>query len=272
MADSDKLPARVRRQSLIDWDRARGKQTLAVLTAYDYTFARLADRAGADALLVGDSLGMTFAGEDNTLSVTLEQMVYHTRAVARGRERALLISDLPFLSYQESPEQALRSAGELLRAGAEVVKLEGGAVMAETVAFLSARGIPVCGHIGLTPQSVHQLGGYRQQGRDEVTAARLREDARQLVAAGARLLVLEAMPADLAAQITAESTVPTIGIGAGPHCDAQVLVMQDVLGLFLGQSPGFVRRYLEGAALCQDALARFVDDVHQRAYPGSGEG
>lgn len=256
-----------RRLTLRDWDRAKGNQPLAVLTAYDYTFARLADEAGVDALLVGDSLGMVFAGHENTLSVTLEQMVYHTEAAARGRRRALLISDLPFLSYQESPAQALRSAGALLRAGAEVVKLEGGAAMVETVAFLSQRGIPVCGHIGLTPQAVHQLGGYRRQGRDAAAAARLREEARLLADAGARLLVLEAIPAELAAQITAALPIPTIGIGAGPHCDAQVLVLNDALGLFLGRSPAFAKTYVDGAGIMAEALARYVAEVHGRRFP-----
>ena len=253
--------------TLNDWDQAKGKSPLAVVTAYDYTFARLADQAGVDALLVGDSAAMVFSGLDNTLSVTLEQMVYHTQAVARGRARALLISDLPFLSYQESPAQALRSAGALLQAGAQVVKLEGGAVMAETVAFLSQRGIPVCAHIGLTPQSVHQLGGYRRQGRDPAAAARLLADAQILADAGARLLLLEAIPAALAADITSQVAIPTIGIGAGPHCDAQVLVLHDVLGLYQGKSPAFAQAFLDGAAQVQDALAQYVAAVRERRFP-----
>lgn len=253
--------------TLHDWHLAKGLSPLAVVTAYDYTFARLADQAGVDALLVGDSAAMVFSGLDNTLAVTLEQMLYHTRAVARGRERALVISDLPFLSYQESPAQALRSAGSLLQAGAEVVKLEGGAVMAETVEFLSQRGIPVCGHIGLTPQSVHQLGGYRRQGRDAEAAARLRADAQALAQAGARMIVLEAIPATLAAEITADIAIPTIGIGAGPHCDAQVLVLHDVLGLYQGKSPAFAKAFLDGARQVQDALAAYVAAVQQRRFP-----
>lgn len=243
-------------------------ERIAMLTAYDYSFARLADQAGVDAVLVGDSLGNVVQGHDSTLPVTLDEMLYHGRAVERGLKRALLVLDLPFLSYQESPEQALRSAGQALKANAaQVVKIEGGAVMAETVRFLTDRGVPVCAHIGLTPQSVHQLGGYRVQGREPDAAARLKAEALALEQAGAGLLVLEAIPRALAADITAALTIPTIGIGAGPRCDGQVLVLYDMLGIAPGTPARFVRNFLDGGRDVAGALAAYVAAVKDGSFP-----
>lgn len=247
-------------------------QRIASLTAYDYSFARLLDQAGVDAVLVGDSLGNVMQGQATTVPVTLDEMVYHTRCVARGIERALLMADLPFLSYQESPVQALRSAGRLMKEGlAHMVKLEGGAAMAPTVEFLVERGVPVCGHLGLTPQSVHQLGGYKVQGRGEAAAQRLREDALALQQAGAALLVLEAVPRALAAQLTRELAIPTIGIGAGVDCDGQVLVLQDALGM--NPAPArFVRNFLKGHDDLGAAIAAYVQAVKDGSFPAAEHG
>jgi 3-methyl-2-oxobutanoate hydroxymethyltransferase len=250
------------------WEKAkRDGRKLSMVTAYDYPFARLADAAGVDAVLVGDSLGMMVAGEADTLRVSLEQMVYHTRIVARGVARALLMADLPFGSFEEGPMQAFASAAQLVKAGADIVKLEGGAPMVETVAFLSARAIPVCAHIGLTPQHIRQFGGFRRQGKTPQAAARLREDALALEEAGARMVLMEAIPSDLAMDITQSLTVPTIGIGAGPGTDAQVLVLHDVLGLNMDRPPGFARQYVNGAALLQAALAQYAEEVRGGKFP-----
>ena len=238
-------------------------EKIAALTCYDASFARVLDGAGVDVALVGDSLGMVVQGRDSTLAVTLEDMVYHTACVMSGLSRALLVADLPFASYQVSPRQAYRSAARLMAAGAHMVKLEGGAVMADTVAFLVQRGIPVCAHLGLLPQSVHQLGGYRVQGRDEAGARQLLEDA------GAGLIVLEAVPAALAAEITRALMIPTIGIGAGADCDGQVLVLYDVLGLY-AQPPAFAKNFLAGAADMQGALAAYVRQVKAGEFPDAG--
>ncbi|GHU08947.1 3-methyl-2-oxobutanoate hydroxymethyltransferase [Betaproteobacteria bacterium] len=247
--------------------RAEGRK-ITMLTCYDASFAALFDRAGLDTLLVGDSLGNTIQGQSSTLPVTLDQMVYHTECVVRGAKRALVLSDLPFGSYQESPTQALRSAARLLAAGAQMVKLEGGEYMAETVRFLVERGVPVCAHIGLTPQSVHQLGGYRVQGRSDAAAARLKADALALEQAGAALLVMEMVPADLAGEITASlSTMASIGIGAGPKCDGQVLVMHDMLGVFPGKTARFVRNFMQGSATIADAVAAYVAAVKDGSFP-----
>ena len=206
-------------------------EKIVSLTAYDYSFAATLDAAGVDLVMVGDSLGMVMQGYDSTLPVTLDDMIYHSACVARGCTRAMIVTDLPFLSYQISPEEAMESAGLLLKEGAaHMVKLEGGEPMAETIAFLDERGVPVCAHLGLTPQSVHKLGGYGVQGKDEDSAAELMADAKLLEEAGASLLVLEAVPQSLAAEVTQALTIPTIGIGAGPDCDGQVLVLQDMLG------------------------------------------
>ena len=247
----------------------RAGEKIACLTAYDYSFAALLERAGVDLIMVGDSLGMVVQGHDTTLPVSLAEMVYHSRCVARGVQRALLVADMPFMSYQASPEQALASAGRLMRrGGAQVVKLEGGAPMVETVRFLVARGVPVCAHLGLTPQSVHKLGGYRVQGRDTDDAERIRRDARALEEAGAGLLVLEAVPAALARTITRELSNPTIGIGAGPDCDGQILVLHDMLGIYPRPSPKFSRNFMDGAASIEDAVKNYVAAVKSRAFPG----
>jgi 3-methyl-2-oxobutanoate hydroxymethyltransferase len=249
-----------------------GGQPFTMLTAYDAVFARIFDEAGVDGLLVGDSLGMVFQGNESTLPVTLDEILYHTRIVARARKRALLVADMPFLSYQVSAEEAVRNAGRLLKeGGAEAVKLEGGIAIAETVERLTRVDIPVVGHIGLTPQSVHRMGGHRVQGRREGRAPgcreRLLEDARALEAAGAFAIVLEGIPTTLAHEITAELSVPTIGIGAGPDCSGQVLVMHDMLGL----SPSFVPRFAKPYAnLWQEALAASVAycrEVRERIFP-----
>lgn len=248
------------------------KQTgrrVAVLTAYDYPTARFLDEAGADVLLVGDSLGMVVLGYDTTIAVTLADMIHHTRPVVRAAQRALVVTDLPFMTYQISPEEALRSAGRVMQeAGAHAVKLEGGAAMAPTVQRLVAAGVPVMGHIGLTPQSVHALGGYRVQGRTAEAAERLLADAGALAAAGAFAIVLELVPAPLARLITREVGVPTIGIGAGADCDGQVLVTHDLLGLYAGQVPRFVKRYADLAPTVQDAVTRYIREVRDGSFPG----
>ena len=222
-------------------------ERIAMLTCYDASFARVLDAAGVDCLLVGDSLGMVLQGQASTVPVTLDDVAYHTRCVARGNRGAWVIGDLPFGSYQASKEQALASAVALMQAGAHMVKLEGGGPMADTVHFLVERGVPVCGHLGLTPQSVHALGGWRVQGRDEASAATLKAQARELADAGAAMLVLELVPSLLAAGITQSLPIPTIGIGAGPGCSGQVLVLHDMLGLHPAQPPRFVRDFRDGA-------------------------
>lgn len=248
--------------------KARGER-IAALTAYDYSFAGLLEEAGLDILMVGDSLGMVVQGHDSTLPVTLDQMVYHSACVARARRRALQVVDLPFGDYQAGPVDAWRAAARLMaEGGAQVVKLEGGAVMVETVRFLTERGIPVCAHLGLTPQSVHQLGGYRVQGRDPHEAERLLEDARALEDAGASLLVLEAVPSVLAAEITAALEIPTIGIGAGPRCDGQVLVLYDMLGLYPGHTPKFCKNFMAGQGSVAAALRAYVQAVRDGGFPG----
>lgn len=250
---------------------ARGEK-IAMLTAYDATFAAVADAAGVDCLLVGDSLGMVCQGLDSTVGVSLDAMRHHTDSVARGLRRvrgaAWLIADLPFGSYQASREQALRSATTLMQAGAQMVKLEGGGWTAETVRFLTERGIPVCGHLGLTPQTVHALGGYRVQGRDEASAARLREDARALEQAGAAMLVLEMVPAALADAVTAGlAHCATIGIGAGGGTSGQVLVMHDMLGVNLGKNPKFVHNFMQDAGSVRGAIEAYVQAVKQGRFP-----
>lgn len=245
---------------------------ITMLTAYDAAFARIFDDAGIDALLVGDSLAMVFQGADSTLPVTIDEILYHTRIVARARTRALLVGDMPFLSYQVSAEDALRNAGRLIKeGGAEAVKLEGGISVAETVERMTRVDIPVMGHIGLTPQSIHRMGGHRVQGRREGHAPgcreRLIQDAKAIEAAGAFAIVLEGIPAPLAREITAQLAIPTIGIGAGPECDGQVLVMHDMLGL----SPSFVPRFAKPYAnLWNDAsaaAAAYIREVRERVFP-----
>ena len=234
--------------------RSKGEK-IAVLTCYDASFAALLEAQGVDVLLVGDSLGMVLQGHETTLPVTLDDMVYHTACVARGAKRAFIVADMPFGTFQVSPQKTFAHAAQLMAAGAQMVKLEGGAAMAETVPFLTARGIPVCGHIGLTPQSVHQLGGYRVQGKESAAAQRLLEDAVALEQAGAGMLVLETIPALLAAEITAQLTIPTIGIGAGAACSGQVLVLHDMLDIYPGKKPRFVKNFMQGAASIADAVA-----------------
>ena len=247
--------------------RERGEK-IAVLTGYDASFARLMDEAGVDIILVGDSLGMVVQGHASTLPVKLSEMSYHTRCVARGTQRAFIMVDLPFATYQQSPQQAYTSAAKLMAAGAHMVKLEGGAVMVETVRFLTSRGIPVCAHLGLLPQSVNQLGGYKVQGRDEVAAKQLLADALAMQEAGASLLLLEAVPAKLAAEVTAALSIPTIGIGAGPDCSAQVLVLYDVLGLY-AQPPKFSKNFMLDAGSIPAALAAYVQAVKSGTFPGA---
>ena len=248
---------------------AERNEKIAALTCYDASFAALCEQAGVDILLVGDSLGMVLQGGNNTLAVTLHEMQYHTRCVAKGAKSAYIIADMPFGSYQQSPEQGFRNATRLMSAGAHMVKLEGGDVMLETVEFLVQRGIPVCAHLGFTPQSVNQLGGYRVQGRGEEDAGQLLADAEALQNAGASLLVLEMIPAALAGRVTAALRIPTIGVGAGIACDGQVLVLQDLLGIFAGKSPRFTKNFMQGAASIQDAVAAYVLAVKDSSFPAA---
>jgi 3-methyl-2-oxobutanoate hydroxymethyltransferase len=242
---------------------------IVILTCYDAVFARLLEQAEVDVLLVGDSLNQVLAGHETTLSTTLDQMIYHAAAVRRGSRRALVFVDLPFLTYQISIPEAIRNAGRVLQeTGAHGVKLEGGGHMVETVSALVERGIPVMGHLGLTPQSVHALGGYRVQGRDEKSAERLQKDAKALEAAGACSIVLELVPAPLAARISQSLTIPTIGIGAGPGCDGQVLVLHDMLGLNEQFSPKFLKHYAKLADSVREAVRCFAEEVREGKYPG----
>jgi 3-methyl-2-oxobutanoate hydroxymethyltransferase len=248
--------------------RNRGEK-IAVLTCYDASFASLLENNGVDVLLVGDSLGMVIQGRETTLPVTIEQMSYHTSCVASGAQRAFIAADMPFGTSQFSARETFAHAVQLMSAGAHMVKLEGGAEMAETVQFLTSRGIPVCAHIGLTPQSVHQLGGYKVQGKSDAAANKLRQDALSLQQAGAGLIVLEAVPAALAADITAQLHIPTIGIGAGAGCSGQVLVVYDMLGIYPGKKARFVKDFMPGASSVADAVARYVREVKSGAFPGA---
>jgi len=248
-------------------ERAASGERLVMLTCYDASFAAACDEAGVDMLLIGDSLGMVIQGHDSTLPVTLDQVEYHVRCVARGSAKALVIADMPFGSFQESPEQAFRSCARVMAAGAQMVKLEGGATMVETTRFLVERGIPVCAHIGLTPQSVNTLGGYRVQGRTEDDAARLVADARALEAAGAGIVLMEAMPSGVARQVTAALKVPTIGIGAGPDVSGQVLVIYDMLDIYPGRKARFVRNFMEGAPSVKAAIEAYVKAVKDKSFP-----
>lgn len=242
-------------------------EPITMLTAYDYATARIVDAAGCDVILVGDSLGMVSLGYETTLPVTLEAMLHHTAAVVRGVERALVVGDMPFLTYQVSIEQALTNAGRFLKeAGAHAVKLEGGVQMAPTVKRLVDVGIPVMGHIGLTPQSVHAMGGYKMQGKTEEAAAKLVEDAVALEEAGAFSVVLECIPSAVAETISKRLTIPTIGIGAGPHCDGQVQVIHDILGLAGDFVPKHAKRYADVGAVIADAVARYVAEVREQRF------
>jgi len=248
--------------------KGRGEK-ITVLTAYDYPFARLMDQAGIDMVLVGDSAGVVMAGYDTTLPVTMDEMLYHTRAVVRGVSLALVVADMPFLSYQVDLAEARRNAGRLIKeGGAQAVKLEGGVHVAETIRAIVAMDVPVVGHIGLTPQSIHRMGGYRVQGREDAQAAQLREDARAVVEAGACALVLEGIPAVLAREISAEVPVPTIGIGAGAGCDGQVLVIHDILGLCEKYSPKFVKRYADISGTIRDGVDAYIREVKDGTFPG----
>src|SRR5213596_2404006 len=247
-------------------ERARAGEKLAMLTCYDASFAAISDEAGVDILLIGDSLGMVVQGRDSTLAVTLEQTEYHVSCVARGSTRALVLGDLPFGAYQESPQQAFHSAARLMSAGAGMVKLEGGAHMVDTTRFLVERGIPVCSHIGLTPQSVHTLGGYKVQGKGDDAAERLIADARALEAAGAAIVLMEAMPAAVARRVTEALAVPTIGIGAGPDVSGQVLVNYDMLDIYPGRKARFVKNFLDGVPSVQAAIEAFVKAVKTKTY------
>jgi 3-methyl-2-oxobutanoate hydroxymethyltransferase len=243
------------------------KEPIVSLTAYDSSFAALLDRAGVDIILIGDSAGNVIQGHKSTLPVTLEQMVYHTECVSRASRRAMVAADLPWGSYQESKEQALRSASRLMAAGAHMVKLEGGLCMAETVRFLTDRGIPVWAHIGLTPQSVNILGGYRIQGKDETNARRMKEEALAHQEAGAVAMLYELIPAALGKELTDILKIPTVGIGAGADCSGQVLVLQDMLGIYPGKPARFVRNFMDGADSIEGAVRNYVAAVKDGSFP-----
>jgi len=242
-------------------------QKIAMLTCYDASFATLLDSVGVDILLIGDSLGMVIQQQDSTLPVTLDDMVYHTRCVARGASNALVLSDMTFGSYQESPQQAFASAARLMQAGAHMVKLEGGAFMAETTRFLVERGVPVCAHIGLTPQFVNTLGGYRVQGKNESDAERIVHDAKSLAAAGASMVLMECVPSDLARRVSESIAVPTIGIGAGPHVSGQVLVLHDMLNVHPGKKARFVKDFMHDAGSIHGAVSAYVSAVKDGSFP-----
>jgi len=247
--------------------KSRGEKITA-LTAYDYSFARVLDEAGVDILLVGDSLGSVIQGQESTLPVTLEEIIYHTRAVVRGRKQALVVADMPFLSFQVSVEEAKRNAGRLLKeAGAEAVKIEGGVHMLETIEGIAQMGIPVMGHVGLTPQSIHQFGGYKVQGKERQQKDAILRDALVVEEGGAFSVVLEGIPMDLAQEITRRLSIPTIGIGAGHHCDGQVLVVHDMLGLFDMYTPKFVKRYADLKGVMTDAVKSFIAEVREGSFP-----
>jgi len=242
-------------------------EKITMLTSYDASFTRVLEAAGVDSILVGDSLGMVIQGQESTLPVSVEEMVYHTRCVARGRSEALLIADMPFMSYSTA-DTALRNASYLMKeGGAHMVKLEGGAPQLETVRQLTMHGIPVCAHLGLQPQSVHKLGGYRVQGKDQESAREIKEDAMALEAAGAQMLVLECVPQALAAEITRLLKIPVIGIGAGVDCDGQVLVVYDMLGITSGRRPRFVKDFLKEAGSVPEAVSAYVQAVKEKRFP-----
>lgn len=249
----------------------RDKKKLIVVTAYDALFTRIVEQAGIETILVGDSLGVVVQGKTNTLSVTMDDMLYHTKLVTGAAQRALVIGDMPFMSYQAGHEDALRNAGRFLQAGAQAVKLEGGAAVVAQVAAMTNIGIPVMGHLGMTPQSVHVLGGYKVQGKGKDQATTLIEDAKALEEAGAFALVLEAIPTQLAETITHSVSIPTIGIGAGPHCDGQVLVLYDLLGLFDDFVPKFVKPYAHLKADALQALRRYKEEVERGKFPSDSE-
>ena len=254
--------------SILDLQSKKQKgEKITMLTAYDYPFARLLDEAGVDAILVGDSLGMVMLGYESTLPVSMEEMLHHVKAVKKGVKRAFLIGDLPFMSYQASKEEAIKNAGLLMKAGCDAVKLEGGKEVFDTVKFIVDMGIPVLGHIGLTPQSISKLGGYRVQGRDKDSALRILESAMALEQAGAFGIVLECIPYLLAKLITEKISIITIGIGAGPFCDGQVLVLHDLLGIFEDKKPKFVKVYANLAPIIKQAVSSFIDEIKTKKFP-----
>lgn len=243
-------------------------EKITALTCYDACFAAVLENAGVNILLVGDSLGNVLQGNDTTLAVSLDDMCYHTRCVYAGTNKTFIMSDMPFGTFQVSPENAFENASKLLAAGAQMVKIEGGRVMAETIEFLTQRGIPVCAHIGLTPQSIHQLGGYKVQGKSEQATKQLLDDALILEKAGASMLLMELVPATLAKKVTDKLSIPTIGIGAGADCSAQVLVLHDMLGLYPGKKPRFVKDFMIESSTIQLAITNYVDEVKSGRFPG----
>ena len=267
---SENLIKRVTIPDIID--KKVKSEKIAALTAYDYLMAQILDEVGMDIILVGDSLGMVFAGYSTTIPITMDEMVYHSKIVNRVVKRSLVISDMPFMSYQVSVEEALRNAGRFLKeAEVQGVKLEGGENISEIVRKLVSFGIPVMGHIGLVPQSINRFGGYKLQGKDPKIAKQLKKDAKILEEAGAFSVVLEKIPATLAAEITTSISIPTIGIGAGPHCDGQILVSQDLLGMFEKFKPRFVRRYAELGKHMRSSFKSYIEDVKTGNFPGPDE-
>ena len=244
------------------------KDPVTMLTCTDASFAGMLDKAEVDMFLIGDSLGMVIQGDDSTLGVTMDDMVYHTRCVAKATSRALIVGDLPFGSYQQSPEQAIENAIELMAAGAQMVKLEGGVVMSDTVRFLVERGIPVCGHIGLTPQSVHALGGFKVQGKSEEAINDLIVAAKALEQSGASSIVLELVPNDVGRRVTDAINIPVIGIGAGPYCSGQVLNLYDMLDIYQGRKPKFVKNFMANSSSILDAVQAYVTEVKSGTFPG----
>jgi 3-methyl-2-oxobutanoate hydroxymethyltransferase len=266
----NKRPLRVTTQTVVDM-KHRGEK-ISMLTAYDYSMARIVDAAGIDIILVGDSASNVMAGHETTLPITLSQMIYHTSCVVRAAERALIVADLPFMSYQNTTKEALISAGKMMKeAGAHAVKLEGGAFIVDTVKKIVGAGIPVMGHLGLTPQSIYKFGTYKVRATEEDEAARLIEDAASLEEAGAFALVLEKIPAKLARKVTEMVSIPTIGIGAGSSCDGQVLVLHDLLGLNKDFNPRFIRRYADLSTIMTDAVQNYIKDVKSSAFPNENE-
>lgn len=267
--DTDATPKRKKTTILSLAKMRENNEKIIMLTSYDASFASLVDDCGVDIILVGDSLGMVIQGHSSTLPVTMDEMTYHTACVARGVRFSMVLSDLPFASYS-TPDQAMTHAAQLMRAGAEMVKLEGGQWLTETVQHLAQRGIPVCAHLGLTPQAVHQLSGFRVQGKTADSAERLINDALALEQAGASLLVLEAIPADLGTKVTQAVKIPTIGIGAGVDCSGQVLVLHDMLGIFQGHRPKFVKDFMQGQTSIQAAIVAYVQAVKSGQFPSAG--
>ncbi|MES2355232.1 MAG: 3-methyl-2-oxobutanoate hydroxymethyltransferase [Pseudomonadota bacterium] len=262
--------AQTTRYTLTHFQKMREQgEKIVMLTAYDASFAALAESAGVEILLIGDSLGMVIQGHDSTLPVTMADIEYHVRSVTRGAKQAMVVADMPFASYQISPPEAFTNAAKLMAAGAQMVKLEGGRAMLETVRFLVERGIPVCGHLGLTPQSVHQMGGYRVQGKTEESSKQLMEDAKLLQQAGAAMIVLETIPAQLAKEVTEAINIPTIGIGASMECSGQVLVVYDMLDIYPGRKARFVKNFMTGNSSVKAAIESYVREVKAKTFPAS---